>query len=179
MNIHFHVAYAFDKQLAKYYNSVMDMYPDEDYVCFSDADSMYTSNDIGHKLKSIVEANPDYGLLTCVTNRVGCPYQLVQNMWWDERINEHWRVGEFLWQEYGTDVYDITTLQPLSGVLMLINVGAFKQTGGFSGKGMLGVDNSIHRTFAAHGKKVGLMRGIYLIHYYRSGHPENKGHLNE
>lgn len=177
MTIHFHVAYAFDKQLANHYNSLFEMYDnDEDYLCIVDGDTMFTANDFGHKLKAIVEANPDYGLLTCVTNRVGCPYQLVQNMWWDERINEHWRVGEFLWQEYGTDVYDITALQPLSGVLMLINVGQFKQTGGFSGKGMLGVDNSIHRTFAAHGKKVGLMRGIYLIHYYRNG-GSDKSHL--
>lgn len=178
MNIHFHVTYSLDKKLAPYYNGVMAMYPDEDFVVLCDGDSMFTLNDFGHKIKEVIDANPEYGLFTCLTNRVACPYQVVRGMEQEERMNEHWRLGKELWEKNGTKVIDITNEQLLSGVLMCISVKEFNETGGFSGGAMLGVDNSIHAAFAASGKKVGLMLGIYVMHYYRNNKPKNIEHLS-
>ena len=178
MDIHFINAYSFDKELADFYNTELERYPEEDWIVFTDGDAMFTANDFGHKIKQVIEANPEYRLFTCLTNRVACPYQVVKGYWYEERMNEHWRLGDALWKKYETEVSDITNEQPLSGVLMAMQCGEALEVGGFYGRGMLGVDNSLHVAYAAAGKKVGLMLGVYMMHYYRNG-GANTDHLKK
>jgi hypothetical protein len=42
---------------------------------------------------------------------------------------------------------------------------------------MLTIDNDIHRKIRLINEKVGLMKGIYVQHWYRGGIKENKQHL--
>jgi hypothetical protein len=69
-----------------------------------------------------------------------------------------------------------------SGVMLLMNkedaVAMLQNI--VSIEGMLGVDNEIHRQFAKMKRKVGLLKGIYLYHYYSNWNgfsPRDVSHL--
>ena len=53
----------------------------------------------------------------------------------------------------------------------------WEKVGGFKEDKMLTVDNDIHRKIRISGEKVGLMKGIYVQHWYRGGIKENRQHL--
>ena len=72
---------------------------------------------------------------------------------------------------------DITHLQLLSGVLILVKKSVWKKVGGFKEGEMLSVDNDIHQKVKLAGEKVGLMKGIYVQHWYRGGDNKQISHL--
>jgi GT2 family glycosyltransferase len=112
-----------------------------------------------------------------LTNRVGCSWQLVDGMWWENDSSLHRLQGIKLWAEKNTTVIDVTRFNPLmSGVLILIKKSAWKRVRGFK-SGMLGVDNDFHARARTHGIKLWLMAGIYVEHWYRGGDCKNKKHL--
>jgi GT2 family glycosyltransferase len=177
--IYYFTPYSTEKDLGKCYNQMMSLLPnEEDYACFTDGDSMFTTHNFGHQLQEIVETYPEVPLFTCITNRVGTKYQCVKDTWDEESMAEHWKIGKKLQEENGTDCIDITNANLLSGVLMLIRKKEWIECGGFQeGKGMLGIDNSIHYRMKYAEKKVYLMTGIYVMHYYRDGNQSKKDHL--
>lgn len=177
--IYFFTPYGTQKDLGKCYNDMMALLPnDDDYACFTDGDSMFTTHTFGHQLKDITEKYPEVPLFTCVTNRVGTNYQLVEGMWDVEEMATHWMVGDHLKNKNYDECLDITNNSPISGVLMLIRKKEWQECGGFQeGIGMLGVDNSIHYRIRDLGKKIYLMTGVYVQHFYRSGLAQNKQHL--
>jgi GT2 family glycosyltransferase len=82
-----------------------------------------------------------------------------------------------MWETYSTEVTDITNKQLFSGVIILIKKSVWERLGGFKEDKMLAIDNDIHIK-AIHAKlKVGLMKGIYVQHWYRGGNQNNKSHL--
>ena len=171
--------YSTEKDLGKCYNQMMELLPsDEDYACFTDGDSMFTTHNFGHQLQDIVNKYPEVPLFTCVTNRVGTQYQCVDGAWEEEEMKIHWEIGKMLQETRYDEVVDVTNNTPISGVLMLIRKKEWKECGGFQeGIGMLGVDNSIHYRIRGLGKNIYMMTGVYVLHYYRSGLPQNKQHL--
>ena len=83
MNIHTYIPYApiDDKlNLGRAYNSFMSMVADEDWVLFMDHDATFTTKQWYNQVHSIIKNNPDYGLFTCLTNRIGSPLQRVKNI---------------------------------------------------------------------------------------------------
>jgi GT2 family glycosyltransferase len=65
----------------------------------------------------------------------------------------------------------------LSGVLIVIKKSIWEKVGGFKEDKMLTIDNDIHRKIRISGGLVGLMKGIYVQHWYRGGIKENRQHL--
>lgn len=179
--IYFCTPYSLEKCLGRFMNREMESVSIDDWVCFTDGDAMFTLHDFGHKISRVISescmGNTPYGLLTCMTNRVGTEYQCVKKMYHEESMVKHWQYGSALWKSNGTNVRDITNMAPLSGVMILIKKRAWKKAGGFHEGGILGVDNKIHRSVASSGQRVGLMEGIYLMHYYRGGKRGNNRHL--
>lgn len=148
---------------------------DDDYCCFIDGDVMFSTPFFGHHLHHIVDAYPECGIFTCMTNRVGSRYQ-VYGPWESDDMKELRQCGKDLYRSHRSDVQDITEQSPMSGHLMMIRKGVWKLCGGFD-EGLLGVDNSIHIKAREAGQKVYLMKGIYVIHWYRGGNRRNKRHL--
>lgn len=145
----------------------------EDWAVFVDRDAWFPHP---HYFKLIDHhSKGEYGLLTCMTNRVGTNYQCVKGMWKEEDISKH--VNKALDMGDDTGVIDITDKSPLSGVLIMIKKSEWEKTKGFD-NGILGVDNSIHYAFRDAGLKVGLMTGVYLWHYYRNGDRFNTKHID-
>lgn len=167
-----------EKNIGVSYNEMMNIVDDNDWVCFLDGDAVHTTHFFGKRIEEVIKDNPDYNLFTCYTNRIGCHHQLAPNV--DRTNNDqkyHREIGETLWVENGTLVMDITDDTPLSGVMILIRKSEWKKVGGFKTTGMLVVDNDIHVRFRNKGMKVGLMKGIYVQHWYRGNNPGNKSHL--
>ena len=176
--IHNYIPWDSNKNIGVSYNKILNLVDEDDWVCFLDGDAVHTSPFFGVRLEEVIVNNSDYSMFTCVTNRIGCPYQIAQGV---NQISDdqkyHREFGEKIWNSYKTQVVDITKLQLLSGVLILIQKKAWSKVGGFKETGMLGVDNDIHTKFKNFGFKVGLMKGIYVQHWYRGGNINNKKHL--
>lgn len=166
------------KNLGQSYNEFVSLLQDDDWACFLDGDAIHTTTFFGKNIESIIQANPEYGLFTCYTNRIGNKYQIPPSVNWSndsQKYHREW--GEKLWLQHKTKVLDITNQAPLSGVLILINKNTWSQVGGFKEDKMLSIDNDIHLRFKNAGFKVGLMQGVYVQHWYRNGIQKDKSHL--
>jgi GT2 family glycosyltransferase len=72
---------------------------------------------------------------------------------------------------------DVSNREVLSGHLMLLKKSVWKKIGGFTEKGMLGIDNDLHWRIKKKKEKVYIMKGIYIFHWYRWPDSKNKSHL--
>jgi len=167
-----------DKNIGKSYNEMMHLIDSNDWGCFIDGDAVHTTHYFGSRIEQTIKKNPEYSLFTCYTNRIGCKYQIAPNTNWI--INDqayHREIGEKLWSENGTLVLDITKNSPMSGVMILLKKSMWERVGGFKEEKMLSVDNDIHMKVKNANGKVGLMKGIYLQHWYRGGNIGDIKHL--
>jgi len=176
--IHYNIPWDSGKNLSGAYNRFMNMIPENDWACFVDGDARFTIYNYGEVLDSIVEKHGKvYPLMTAMTNRVGTDYQCVRGSWGQQYDWQHRHTGKMLAQIHGLDVDDITDNTPLSGVLILCKRELWEKASGLTPGKMLGADNLFHYAALKAGAKVGLMRGIYMEHWYRGGDRKNKSHL--
>ncbi len=172
--IYTHIVYDLDKDLGRAYNEFMKQLPnDSDWACFLDHDAMFTTHDWFAKLHLVIESNPQYKCFTAMTNRIGNSEQIVKGYEHNHDIAVHRVVGAEQWQEHNTNVKDATNAHAISGVVMLIQKLAWKKAGGFK-HGFLGVDNDFHVRLTKTGFKTGIMRGVYVYHWYRYANSELK-----
>ncbi len=156
------------KDLGAAYNRYMKLLPkDDDWACFIDHDAMPMTVNWYKQLENILIAHPEYSLLTACTNRIGNPQQKISGLEDTHDIMYHRNIGERLQIQGGTDVMDVTDSHCISGVLMLVKKSVWKKAGGFK-SGFLGIDNKFHISVKEAGGKVGVMRGLYLYHFYRA-----------
>ena len=169
-NIYTFVAYDTEQNLGRFYNSAMSLLADDDWAVFIDSDAMFVQEDWGHKIQRVIKQNPDYGFFTCLTNRVGCEWQLADAI---DRNNQdilrHVDYGKDIAENAEVDsVEDVTDYSGLSGVCMIIQKKVWDQIGGAK-DGFHGVDNDLHRKSADQGIKVGLIESLYIYHLYKGG----------
>ena len=176
--IYYHTPYAINTNIGNYYNHAMEITPkDDDWVVFTDRDVWFPHPHYGHIIQKYSETK-EYGLLTCMTNRVGEDYQTWSKRHWKEESNaKHVEIAKETYDIHGTKIVDITNKTPLSGMLIMIKKSTWKNSGGFKEDGMLGVDNAIHNSVREIGERVGLMTGLYVWHYYRNGDGQDTSHL--
>jgi GT2 family glycosyltransferase len=163
--IYYFTPYSFEKNIGDAYNQYMELLPnDEDWACFIDGDAMFLIPDFGHVIADVVERYPDTGMFTAYTNRVANRQQLYRGKFSDNAdIRYHRNIARVCKE---VNHHNVTDLQlPISGVIMVIQKKTWKEFP-FS-EGMLGVDNDISRRMLQSGRKVQLMQGIYMLHYYR------------
>jgi len=163
------VAYAQgDKEfLGDTYNKYMELLGDNDWACFLDHDAMWTTTDWYKQLEKILEAHPEYGLLSVCTNRIGNPEQKIDKLLDTHDITYHRKIGLQLQNQCGTDVNDVTNTHCISGVVMVMSKTIWKKAGGFK-KGFLGIDNDFHQRVKKAGGRVGICKGLFIYHFYRA-----------
>lgn len=167
-----------NKNIGDSYNNSMSNVGSKDWVCFLDGDAVHTTTFFGKYIEDVINDNPEYDLFTCYTNRIGFPPQIAPGV--DKKTNDqkyHRDFGTQMWEKYGTNVKDVTKLNFISGVILLIRKDTWEKVGGFKSSKMLGVDNDIHMKVRKYGGKVGLMEGIYVQHWYRGGDKNYTKHL--
>lgn len=177
--IHYSSPYSVDRDLGKAYNDAMqNISSEDDWMCFTDADSMFLTPNYGHQLDEIVKIYPTHGILTCLTNRVGnldqCYNKHIND---DPDIRNHKRIALKLQRENKIEVQD--TIHVISGMLMLIKKSTWTLIHGApEGKGLLSIDNHISQRVLNEGMKIGIMQGVYIFHFYRLDTGiHNKDHL--
>ena len=163
--IHFAIPWDSNKNIAESYKYHIDN-SSKDWVCFIDGDAVFTSSYFGKRLEECIRSNPEYSMFTCMTNRIGNSSQRSEYV--DIASNNyhyHRMIGENHWSINHTECEDITSGIPASGVMLLCKkedlIGE-----GLDKKGMLGIDNLIHMKLSSKGSRIGLLKGIYLYHYY-------------
>lgn len=171
MNLHTYIPYNTDGNLGKAYNDFMKLVKGDDWVCFLDADATFTTRNYYPYMLEVIEKNSQYGLFTCMTNRIGCPWQKFSDVSVSNHdIKYHREIGKKVNDKHFNDVIDVTSPPnpnwPLSGVIILISKETWKNTGGFK-DGFLGVDNDIHLKCKHNNINVGLIKGLYVYHWYR------------
>lgn len=180
--IYYSVPFDSGKNLGRYYNQFMEIIPDDDdWGCFIDGDTIFTTADYGLVIEKAVAENPDAACFTCVTNRVGCEWQIAPGV--DVKSNDmayHRKYSEILKNVYGSSVVDVTRKprrEVFSGLFILLKKSAWKKIGGFKEDKMLGIDNDLHWKIQDHKLKMYMMRGLYLYHWYRGGDKTYVKHL--
>jgi GT2 family glycosyltransferase len=179
--IYYSIPYSLDKNIGNYYNSVMESIPnDDDFACFVDGDTIFTTNNFGTQIASAIQRYPECKFFTCYTNRISSTTQNLPNV--DKNNNDvhyHRILGKNLQEKYWDECFNIGNdmKDAISGVLMLIRKDLWKAVGGFQTEGMLGVDNNFHIKCIQIGEPVYIMRGVYIYHWYRWPDYTNKLHL--
>ena len=180
--IYYSSPYTTDKNIGKFYNQFLEILPsNEDWACFIDGDTLFTTYDYGYLIEKVVAENPSVDCFTAYTNRVACEWQIAPNVDKEtDDIKYHRKFGEDLKSSYRTSVMDVTDKprnSVLSGFFILLKKQSWIDIGRFKETGMLGVDNDLHWKLQDCGKKLMLMQGLYLYHWYRGGDRSYKKHL--
>lgn len=178
--IQYVIPYNTDKNLGISYNESMENLKNEDdFCCFLDGDATFTTYFFGKQISDIVAKYPGVGCFTCYTNRIGCKWQILPDI--NNKSNDisyHRTIGQTQYDTHYDDCVDMTNAVPvMSGVLMLIRKKEWLDVGGFTTKGMLGIDGNYHRALINKSHKVYRMNGVYVYHWYRGNNPGNKKHL--
>lgn len=175
--------YDFDKDLCNAYNRHMRLLPNtEDWAIFIDHDAIWTTYDWKKIIAQYIERYPEYSCFTCLTNRIGNPRQLAEGAPTCNDYAKHREFGKLLATapEFVLEDFTHPTPNHLSGVVIVLHKSAWQQIGGFKpwsqNSNILGVDSALHRDLEAHNLKTGIMKNLYVYHWYRGG-SKDKSHL--
>lgn len=180
--IYYSIPFSTEKNMGVYYNNFMKLLPsDEDFACFVDGDTIFTTPFYGRTIENVTKENPNISCFTCYTNRVGNTTQIAPAV--DTESNDleyHRKFGHMMETVYGTNCFDMTKLkesQLLSGCMILIKKKLWRKCGGFMERGMLGIDNDLHIKISKMNEKLYLMQGVYIYHWYRGPNRRDTSHL--
>lgn len=180
--IYYTIPFNSEKNIGKYYNDFIKIVPnDDDWICFVDGDTIFTTHDYGVLIEKVIKENPEASCFTSLTNRVACKWQIAPGV--DVKNNDisyHRNYGENLMKLYGSSVVIIDKKRSdelFSGFFILIKKSTWSTIGGFKEEKMLGVDNDLHLRLNKNNLKFYQMKGLYLYHWYRGGNKKDKLHL--
>ena len=177
MIYHF-MPFSLDWDYAAEINKYVQMVPDmEDHICIWDGDTIRLRPKWGTNISDMIKANPEFDLLICMATRIGCHYQRLNNSISNERdlFKLHQMIDK---QDRLIDSYkaeEVTDPGSLSGFLM-----CFKKKTAIeipfrkSKTGILNVDGNFGSDLQKAGKRVGLVKKICVIHYYRLNKKDRK-----
>lgn len=172
--IYYSQPYSTEKDIGDYYNKAMGLLKPNDWMVFTDGDTIFTTPDYGSVIDSAINKYGD-GIYTCYTNRVGCNWQVYPAEWADDDYSKHRQVGNTLRLCYYDECEEHTTSQLMSGHCIIVSKKVWDKIGGCK-NGILGVDNDIHMKAQKHKIPVRLIKGLYVYHWYRGG-KDDKSHL--
>jgi hypothetical protein len=161
-----------------YINEFFERMPEGDWACFTDGDVIHTSSWFGERIETVIRENLDFSMFSCLTNRTTPQCQIASESTWEENdISVHRNIGDLLWYKNKTSVEDVTFISPVSGYFFLVSKETWKKSGGFDETMMLGIEWDFCERVKNSGGKIGVMKGIYVYHWYRGGNRLDKAHL--
>jgi hypothetical protein len=161
------------KDLGRACNESMSLLKENDIGVIIDYDMMWTTTKWYDQILGIFNQNPNAGLVTVVTNRIGNFDQLANGI--DENhpltrshdIAEHRKFGDALALQQGTSVIDTTnSYYQISGLVIAVPKKVWHKAP-FPEGGMFGMDNEYHRRVRDQGFNVLIASGVYCYHWYR------------
>lgn len=162
--------------LGKEINDFVKLIPNNDWVCLRDIDTMPSYHEVFFKQIEDI-SKTDFGLVGCVTNRLGLKHHLIDGI---KQENSDWKyhreIGKSRYNKHGSNVREMdfkmdNIEDSIGGVMMLfpkrvwLDVGGFEE-GGVSINGCF-IDYLFTKAVISRGHKIGLAEGVYMIHMYR------------
>lgn len=170
--IWFFTPYSIEKKMFSAWDKYMDLVPNpDDWVCMMDGDILFLRSDFGHHIQAYIDRYPDTGIFTCYASRSGTPYMMPEkNISTNSSIIDHRIKAEKHYKYQNLEVADIE--KRVTGHLMVIKKATWlsirnQVSEKCIDKDILSVDSAISNTVLACGMKIRLMKGIYVLHYYR------------
>jgi hypothetical protein len=143
-------------------NEIINKLPDDCYIVARDGDTMFLTPKYGNQIEQIIKANPQYDVITCMTNRIGIKEHCVAGMFDIESISAHITMALAIEYQHGTECID-THIAP--GMLMIFHKSVW-QKHKFEENSIF-FDKIFSKKVIASGGKIGLAKGLYLLHLYR------------
>jgi len=158
--------YDLEGKIDRAYNEHIKLVPrDNDWIALRDADFMMLTPKYEHLIHEMIKKYPQIDLWTCYTNRVNCKKQIIKEMYNEPRMDVHRNKAIEL---YTTKKYDMKPIaRSISGYFMLFKKSTWKKVGGFRGNKFYGIDTNFSNDVLRAGMLIGLMEGLYGMHYYR------------
>jgi hypothetical protein len=164
MKIHYITPFSSDGNIGKEYNERISELPDDCYIVLRDGDTMFLRSDFGKHIEQIILDNPDYKLITCMTNRIGLPGLCVKDMFDEYNLLKHLNKANELYEQNGTKVKPCL-IAP--GMLMIFHKSVWQKVK-FKEKSIY-----FDKEFSAGVRRlkmtIGYATGLYLLHLYRMG----------
>jgi len=173
--IHFNTLCA-DKNIGAYYNQCCKLVPNpETWIGLWDTDVLMFNTFVnwGDFLEKITIKHPNIDLFACVTNRIGTHKQRYGKQQ-DENANivYHRNLSEKILSENYTIVND--AVNTISGFFMFFKKKTWDKYGPFpEDTKLIGVDTAFSRSISNNGGKIGIIKGMYVFHYYRLAEGSN------
>lgn len=159
MIIHYITPFSTAKNIGAEYNARISELPDDCFICLRDGDTMFLTPDWGSHIAKIITANPEYDLITCMTNRVGRKELCAPGMFNVESITDHVNYANSI---KSNNVIDCT-MAP--GYCMIFKKSVWERVK-FK-ENSITFDKLFSFGVAKTGGKVGVATGLYLLHLYR------------
>lgn len=179
----FFTPYSQDMKLFEAWDQYMNLVSDpEDWVCMMDGDILFLHADFGHQIQEYLSLYPDTGLFTCYSSRSRTPWMMPErNIFHSPSIAEHKKMADYLRRVCGTSVKEIN--DRVTGHLLVIKKSTWEKIRENVKERcvnlkILSVDTAISHAVIDAGLRIRLMKGVYVLHYYRFVEGANyKGHL--
>ena len=172
--IHHLTSGSHDLNLGKAINDTVKHLPDNDWICVRDIDTMPAYHEKYYKLcHELIKS--DYGLIGCMTNRIGLMWQLHGGAYsQDTNWLNHRKIGKDLFYKHKNKIIPLKGVESVAGMFMLFPKKVWLDVGGFieghiRHKGSF-VDWWFSEAVKEKGYKLGIAQGLYLIHQYRPDH---------
>jgi len=122
-------------------------------------------------LKAVETVGEDAGLISCMTNRIGCPLQKLSidnDTRESDDIGLHGKISVANGLE-NVGVLDDVTDEPwkLSGLFFLTRRKVWDAVGGVPDDKFIGMDNYYHDRVKEAGYRIYIMKDLYVFHNYR------------
>lgn len=180
MSIEYFQPFSIFKKIGSAYNTSMNRLRDDEYGVFTDADTIFTTPDYGNCIAANILRYPKVRCFTAMTNRVGCTYQIPDDV--DVVTNDymyHRNYGIARQKEFYYKVQNVAKLNyPFSGFFMIFRKDLWNEIGGAREDGMLGTDTNLYRKVVKNGDKILMLKGVFLYHFYRNNDVFDKSHLS-
>jgi hypothetical protein len=173
-NIWYSNPYSVDKNFGGAINAFCSIVPnDEDWIVIQDGDMLYPRSDWGTVVYDTLKTCPaDFGLIGCYTNRLKGTHQLYKGKFSeDHNVLNHHKISTL--EEFNT--VKVSETSSVAGVFMAFKKKTWKRCGGFA-ENVHTFDTDFNQRVKAVGLKVGLMKGLYVYHFYRGWSSNPKGY---
>lgn len=170
--IYYSTPFRTDKNIGRANNEFIKLLPDDSWVCITDGDALWLRPDWGKCVEEvIIKHGNEFGLIGCVTNRLGGLHQCYNNVFSEDMdMRNHYSIANELWEKEGSNVEKTTGV---AGVCMIFKKSTWKKAGGFKEK-LITADTEFNKSVSRLGLKIGLAKGLYMMHSYRVWEKEHK-----
>ena len=164
----YHITPYLTGDIGKGINDTIRMLPEDSWICLRDIDTMFLLPEQPMWIETLVRSNPQYDVIGASCNRLGSTYQLFDGeRSEDPNIENHIQKARVARLVFGGDIEEVPYGVPLAGFFLLFRKSLWQEIP-FEERSIqfdLIFSNKLH----PEGKRLGIMRGMYLFHIYRLG----------